>query len=66
MVRKLAPNGVFTVGVDLVPIRDIPGCIGIVGDIHKQSTLDEIKSKIKGMQVDIVLNDGAPNMSEFH
>lgn len=50
----------FILGIDLEQIRTIPGVQTIVGDITLESVRKDIRSLIK--KVDLVLNDGAPNV----
>lgn len=57
---------VRVVSVDLqqmLPIEDV--CM-IQGDITKRSTVDEIFEKFKGYRADMVVCDGAPDVTGFH
>ncbi len=69
IARKYLPLDAPCIGVDLVPIRPVPGCVGIVGDITSDSTRSAIRRELKAHpglasdeKVDVVLNDGSPNM----
>ena len=56
------PSSSIIIGIDLDPIKPIPNCIGIQEDITTKECIDKIRSHIKHMKVDVVLNDGAPNV----
>ena len=69
IARKYLPLDAPCIGVDLVPIRPVPGCVGIVGDITSDATRSAIRRELKAQpglasdeKVDVVLNDGSPNM----
>ena len=49
-------------GFDLDPIKFIPNTKGFQCDITTARCLDIIRREIKHLQVDIVMNDGAPNV----
>lgn len=54
------------VAVDLQPMSPIPGVIQIQGDITKFSTAQEIISHFKGHKADLVVCDGAPDVTGLH
>jgi len=56
------PVGSLIIGVDLLPIRPIPGVITFVDDILTQSCRQKIRKQLNQWQVDLVLHDGAPNI----
>lgn len=60
--HKYMPQGSTIIGVDILPIRALPGVITIMGDIMKQSTANEIQEHLQNWKVDAVLHDGAPNI----
>jgi AdoMet-dependent rRNA methyltransferase SPB1 len=59
---KYMPVQSHIVGVDLVPIKPIPGTMAFVGDIMSVETRREISRMFKNEKADVVLHDGAPNM----
>eukprot|EP00177_Eucheuma_denticulatum_P000560 GFKZ01001005.1.p1 GENE.GFKZ01001005.1~~GFKZ01001005.1.p1 ORF type:complete len:947 (-),score=206.85 GFKZ01001005.1:425-3199(-) len=71
VARKHMPVHAPCIGIDLVPIRAVPGCTGIVGDITTDSARADLKRALfeaRGLggegKVDVVLNDGSPNMGK--
>lgn len=62
VASKNASSSCLIIGVDLDPIKPIPGCISIQEDITSKKCLDEIKTYTKHMKASVVLNDGAPNV----
>lgn len=71
VARKHMPLGAPCIGIDLVPIRPVPGCIGLVGDITTDQCRSDLRRALKehpssgaDQKVDAVLNDGSPNMGK--
>ncbi|KAH1007832.1 hypothetical protein HUJ04_005024 [Dendroctonus ponderosae] len=61
------PNeNVKIVAVDLQPMSPLPGVIQIQGDITKYSTAEEIISHFEGEKADLVICDGAPDVTGLH
>ncbi|KAI8342944.1 FtsJ-like methyltransferase-domain-containing protein [Chlamydoabsidia padenii] len=54
------------VAVDLQAMAPLEGVIEIQGDITKESTADEIISHFEGKLADIVVCDGAPDVTGLH
>ncbi|KAF9579479.1 putative tRNA (cytidine(32)/guanosine(34)-2'-O)-methyltransferase [Lunasporangiospora selenospora] len=54
------------VAVDLQAMAPLPGVIQLQGDITKQSTADQIISYFDGEKADIVVCDGAPDVTGLH
>ncbi|KAJ2491424.1 tRNA (uridine-2'-O-)-methyltransferase trm7 [Coemansia sp. RSA 2050] len=54
------------VAVDLQAMAPLPGVIQIQGDITKLSTAEQIISHFDGAQADLVVSDGAPDVTGLH
>ncbi|KAF9377463.1 putative tRNA (cytidine(32)/guanosine(34)-2'-O)-methyltransferase, partial [Mortierella sp. AD011] len=59
-------NEAKIVAVDLQAMAPLPGVIQLQGDITKQSTADQIISFFDGEKADIVICDGAPDVTGLH
>lgn len=62
VASKHMPSASIIIGIDLDPIKPIPRVKTFQADITTQRCLDLIRGEIKHMKVDVVLNDGAPNV----
>lgn len=54
------------VAVDLQEMAPIPGVLCIMGDITSQSTVEQIIGHFKGNLADLVVCDGAPDVTGMH
>ncbi len=51
------------VGLDLLPIVDLEGCIFLQGDFREEAVLQQLLATLDQRPVDIILSDMAPNTS---
>lgn len=54
------------VAVDLQPMAPLPGVIQLKGDITEESTATEIIGHFDGQKADLVVCDGAPDVTGLH
>lgn len=66
MAKKPPDDDVKIVAVDLQAMAPLPGVIQIQGDITKTSTAKEIIDHFKGEHADLVVCDGAPDVTGLH
>ncbi|KAF5303405.1 hypothetical protein FQR65_LT08247 [Abscondita terminalis] len=59
-------ENVQIVAVDLQPMAPLPGVVQIQGDITKFSTAEKIMSHFEGTKADLVICDGAPDVTGLH
>ena len=62
----MADDDVKIVAVDLQAMAPLPGVIQIQGDITKRSTAEQIIAEFSGRQAQLVVCDGAPDVTGLH
>ncbi|BAM79053.1 probable tRNA methyltransferase Trm7 [Cyanidioschyzon merolae strain 10D] len=61
-----ASEGNCAVAVDLQDIAPIPGVCTLQGDITQEDTLERVRCALGGRRADLVLSDGAPDVTGLH
>lgn len=66
VLQQRLPSDSSIVSVDLQPMAPIPGVTQILGDITTQKTADEVIQGLRGSGAQLIVCDGAPDVTGIH